>query len=70
MIWAKTRGLADGVQRADGKVPVIALLKMGATNYGTHLSTQQLPNWRSVSNPSQGQPGTERQRWHRWVTAP
>ncbi|WP_258169757.1 hypothetical protein [Nostoc sp. 'Peltigera membranacea cyanobiont' N6] len=36
MIWAKTRGLVDGVQRADGKVPLIALLNMGATNYGTH----------------------------------
>ncbi|MBN3868777.1 MAG: hypothetical protein HWQ23_00080 [Nostoc sp. JL33] len=54
MIWAKTRGLADGVQRADGKVPLIVLLKTGATNYGTHLSTQHLPNWWNLPNFSQG----------------
>ncbi|WP_223270065.1 hypothetical protein, partial [Nostoc sp. 'Peltigera membranacea cyanobiont' 213] len=52
VIWTKTRGLADGVQRVDGKVPLIALLNMGATNnYGTHPSTQYVPNRRSLPNP-------------------
>ncbi|WP_179076359.1 hypothetical protein [Nostoc sp. C057] len=63
MIWAKTRGLADGVQRADGKVPLIALLNMGVTNYGTHPSTQHLPVRRSMPSFSQGQPRTQGEGW-------